>query len=73
MNFNKIRSFCRKFRIGLGVALIIAGIVLFNNVSYAGWFFLGIIPLLAGMFNFCPLCMITKSVIYRKNNTNKGL
>ena len=60
MNFNKFRSFCRKFRIFLGSALILSGIVLLGNVSYAGWFFLGIIPLLAGIFNFCPLCMITK-------------
>lgn len=55
MNYNKIRSFCRKFRIALGLVLIGAGI-------YTGivWFYLGIIPLIAGLTDFCPLCMITK-------------
>jgi hypothetical protein len=39
----------------LGIALIGAGV-------YTGivWFYLGVLPLLAGIFNFCPLCAITK-------------
>lgn len=51
----KIRGFCRVFRILIGLALIGAGI-------YTGivWFYLGIIPLIAGIVNFCPLCIITK-------------
>lgn len=55
MNVNKIRSFCRPFRIVIGSALIGYGI-------YSGnaWFYLGAIPLLAGILNFCPLCIITK-------------
>jgi hypothetical protein len=60
VNFNKIRSFCQKFRIVLGISLIIAGALLYGSVSYAPWLFLGIIPLLAGVTNFCPLCIITK-------------
>jgi len=55
VNFNKIRSFCRVFRIVIGVALIIAGVV-----TGIKWFYLGIIPLIAGLANFCPLCLITK-------------
>ena len=55
MNFNKIRSFCRVFRIGLGIALIIAGLV-----TGIVWFYLGALPLLAGLLNFCPLCIISK-------------
>ena len=55
MNFNKIRSFCRIFRIILGIALIVAGIITEIN-----WFFLGALPLIAGIANFCPLCIITK-------------
>ena len=50
----KIRKFCRVFRIILGTALIIAGII-----TGIVWFFLGIIPLVAGITNFCPLCIIT--------------
>ena len=55
MNVNKIRKVCRPFRIILGSVLIGAGIYLGNS-----WFFLGAIPLIAGILNFCPLCIITK-------------
>ena len=55
MNFNKIRSFCRKFRIALGLILIVIGVLL-NNA----WFYLGVIPLIAGLADFCPLCIISK-------------
>jgi len=54
MDFNKIRKFCRVFRIALGLALIVTGIITGNF-----WFFLGIIPLIAGAVNFCPLCLIS--------------
>lgn len=54
-NFNKFRSFCRKFRIVLGSSLIAYG-------AYSGnyWFFLGVLPLVAGIANFCPACIISK-------------
>lgn len=55
MNVNKIRSFCRVFRIIIGLALIGFGVYSAN-----AWFYLGAIPLIAGIVNFCPLCMITK-------------
>lgn len=55
MNYDKIRSFCSKFRIAIGLALIIAAVIL-NNA----WFYLGIIPLIAGLVKFCPLCIISK-------------
>ena len=55
MDFNKIRSFCRVFRIAIGFALIVAGITTGIN-----WFYLGLLPLVAGIANFCPLCIITK-------------
>ena len=55
MDFNKIRKFCRVFRIFIGLALIITGFVIGNI-----WFYLGVIPLIAGIVNFCPLCLITK-------------
>lgn len=53
--FDKIKKFCTSFRIMLGLILIAIGIYTGNN-----WFFLGIIPLIAGITNFCPLCLITK-------------
>ena len=55
MNFIKIRKACQPIRITAGAALIATGIIIGN-----AWFFLGAIPLIAGIVNFCPLCMITK-------------
>lgn len=54
VNYNKIRSFCRVFRLILGTCLISYGVYSGNN-----WFFLGVIPLVAGITNFCPICMIS--------------
>jgi len=60
MDYNKIRKFCRVFRIIVGLALIITGVVQMGAVDYAPWFFLGFLPLIAGLTNFCPLCIISK-------------
>ena len=54
MNIEKIRGFCSPFRILLGAGLIGYGVYSGNN-----WFYLGILPLLAGILNFCPLCKIS--------------
>ncbi len=55
MNINKIRAVCRPIRIVLGLALI--GVGVYTGIN---WFYLGVIPLIAGLSNFCPLCIITK-------------
>lgn len=55
MDVNKIRKACRPIRIVLGLVLIGVGVATGNK-----WFFLGVIPLIAGLANFCPLCIITK-------------
>lgn len=55
MNYDNIRKNCRVIRMVIGLALIIVGFTTSNS-----WFFLGAIPLVAGIANFCPLCMITK-------------
>lgn len=55
MDVNKIRKVCRPIRIVVGLALIGAGV--YTGIN---WFYLGIIPLIAGLANFCPLCIITK-------------
>ncbi|MEA3434706.1 MAG: DUF2892 domain-containing protein [Campylobacterota bacterium] len=55
MDVNKIRAVCRPIRIVLGLALIGAGV--YTGIN---WFYLGVIPLIAGLSNFCPLCIITK-------------
>jgi len=55
MNYNKIRSTCRIVRITVGLTLIALGLVTSNY-----WLFLGIAPLIAGLVNFCPLCIVSK-------------
>lgn len=55
MDFNKIRAFCIPFRIVLGLALIGYAVYSGNN-----WFYLGVIPLIAGIVKFCPICIISK-------------
>lgn len=55
MNYMKIRSFCITFRVVVGVVLIAIGLYTSNM-----WFYLGIIPLIAGLTKFCPLCTLTK-------------
>jgi len=60
MNINKFRSFCRVFRIVIGLALISYGAYTVANESPVYWFFLGVAPLIAGLVNFCPACIITK-------------
>jgi len=55
MDFNKIRKVCRVVRIIVGLALIVTGIT-----TGIKWFYLGIIPLVAGIANFCPLCIFSK-------------
>lgn len=56
----KWRSFCRVFRIIIGLILITIGAytVLIEEPVYL-WF-LGALPLIAGSINFCPACIITK-------------
>ena len=53
--FDKIKRFCRPFRIVVGVVLITIGVLTSN-----AWFYLGVIPLIAGLVNFCPLCIVSK-------------
>jgi len=55
MDVNKIRAACRPIRIVLGLSLIAYGVYSGNQ-----WFYLGVVPLIAGLANFCPLCIITK-------------
>ena len=55
MDFNKIKKVCKPVRIVMGLALIATAF--FTGIN---WLYLGIVPLIAGITNFCPLCMITK-------------
>jgi len=55
MDFNKIRKVCRVVRIIVGLALIVTGVITGNK-----WFYLGLLPLIAGIANFCPLCIFSK-------------
>lgn len=53
--FDKIRAFCRPFRIVIGLILIAIG---FFTDNY--WFYLGVIPLIVGIIDFCPVCIFSK-------------
>ena len=55
MDVNKFRAICRPIRIVVGLALI--GVGLYTGIQ---WFYLGFIPLIAGLVNFCQACIITK-------------
>lgn len=50
----------------IGVALIATGIITGNP-----WFYLGIVPLIAGFTKFCPLCIITKKCDLLEADTKK--
>lgn len=63
MDFNKIRSFCRVFRIIAGITLIVTG-----YITGIFWFYLGLLPLIAGIANFCPLCIISKKCDLPQNS-----
>lgn len=60
--YDRIRIFCKNFRIILGITLIFIG--LYTGIA---WFYLGIIPLIAGLADFCPLCLITKKCSVKTN------
>ncbi len=60
MDVNKIRKFCRVFRIFIGLVLIAVGVIQAGTAGGSVLWFLGVIPLIAGLVNFCPLCIITK-------------
>lgn len=53
--FDKIKKICAPFRIIIGLVLIIAAFIFDNN-----WLYLGVIPLIAGLTKFCPLCILSK-------------
>jgi predicted transporter len=53
-NYDKIKKICSPVRIILGLGLIAAGIYTGN-----AWFYLGVVPLIAGINKFCPLCIAT--------------
>ena len=54
INAKKMAKFCRPFRIILGLVLIGLGV-------YTGskWFYLGVLPLIAGIVGLCPACAVT--------------
>lgn len=60
--FDKIRSFCRPFRIVIGLVLIAIGFFIDNT-----WFYLGVIPLIVGLMDFCPVCIVSKKCTPKGN------
>ena len=58
--FDKIRNFCRPFRIIIGIVTITIGYLSGDGTLSWTWWYLGVLPLILGLFNICPLCSLTK-------------
>jgi len=64
--FEKIRDFCRTFRIVLGITVLAIGYLLGDGGLDLGLWYLGFLPLIAGIVNFCPICIISKKCDVRR-------
>ena len=53
--FEKMQKICKPVRMILGAALVVTGLI-----TGIAWFYLGVIPFIAGAVNFCPACIISK-------------
>ena len=63
--YDKIRDFCRGFRIILGLLVLLIGFLLGDGGLDLGWWYLGLLPLIAGLSDFCPICIFTKKCSIR--------
>lgn len=57
--YQKIKQFCRPFRIIIGLVAIVIGYILSDGSLSWSWWYLGVLPLVVGITNFCPLCTLT--------------
>lgn len=57
--FEKIKTFSRSFRIIIGILAIGTGYLLSDGTLNWSWWYLGAIPLIVGLANYCPLCSLT--------------
>jgi hypothetical protein len=49
--------------------LVILGFIIKNDGEFYNlWFAFGLLPLIAGIMNFCPLCIISKKCDVIKSN-----
>ena len=53
--FEKLRTICKPVRVVAGLALISVAVITGN-----AWFYLGVVPLIAGTLNFCIPCAVSK-------------
>jgi len=44
----------------IGLVLIAIGYLLGDGTLSWSWWYLGVIPLVAGIIDFCPICIISK-------------
>jgi hypothetical protein len=56
--FQKIKTFSRSSRIIIGILAIAIGYFQSDGTFNWSWWYLGILPLIAGLINFCPLCSL---------------
>ena len=69
--YDKIRSFCRKFRIIIGLVILTIGFLLGDGSLNLGWWWLGLLPLIAGIIDFCPICIFSKKCTPKNLQENK--
>lgn len=56
---DKISSLSRRSRIIIGVVSIAIGYILSDATLSWSWWYLGVLPLIIGLTNYCPLCSLT--------------
>ena len=66
MSFTTIRKLCSNVRLLVGLILI--GIGVYTGIY---WFYLGILPVIVGVTQVCPLCAFTKKCEVVKNRYKK--
>jgi hypothetical protein len=57
----------RKIRIGIGVGIILIGLILQSS-----WWFVGIFPLITGIFNTCPSCSSSGGTACKVESTKEN-
>ena len=57
--FEKIKTFSRSSRIIIGILAIAIGYFQSDGTLAWSWWYLGVIPLIVGLINYCPLCSLS--------------
>ena len=56
---DKLQNVPRSFRIIIGLIAIAIGYFTNDGALSWSWWYLGVVPLIIGLTNYCPLCSLT--------------